>query len=235
MAITRISEVGDMLLNELDPATAAHLAQAQENPVSPDAIDPELLTESIALVRRWLDQSSGHRQTGSVALLSKLLKDPKGLGFTVGFVDGVVRPEDTAVAAQRLRTLAQSVPTSLPVYLRVAVKLGGAVAPILPGVVVPMARWVLRSMVGHLVIDARPAKLTKALAHIVDDRTRTNLNLLGEAVLGEHEAVRRLEGVERLLARPDVDYVSVKVSSTVPPHAPWAFDHTVDQVVERLT
>ena len=44
---------------------------------------------------------------------------------------------------------------------------------------------------------------------------RLNINLLGEAVLGEAEAGRRLAGTHRLLARHDVDYVSIKVSATV--------------------
>ncbi|MDQ1598029.1 MAG: RHH-type transcriptional regulator, proline utilization regulon repressor / proline dehydrogenase, partial [Microbacteriaceae bacterium] len=62
-----------------------------------------------------------------------------------------------------------------------------------------------------------------------------NVNLLGEAVLGEREAARRLAGTHDLLARDDVDYVSIKVSATVAPHSPWAFDADVSHVVERLT
>ncbi|MDO5053505.1 MAG: bifunctional proline dehydrogenase/L-glutamate gamma-semialdehyde dehydrogenase, partial [Pseudoclavibacter sp.] len=57
---------------------------------------------------------------------------------------------------------------------------------------------------------------------------------LGEAVLGETEAARRLEGTRRLLARDDVDYVSIKVSATVAPHQPWAFERAVERVVEQL-
>ncbi|MDX6449784.1 MAG: polyisoprenyl-phosphate glycosyltransferase, partial [Gaiellaceae bacterium] len=55
------------------------------------------------------------------------------------------------------------------------------------------------------------------------------------AVLGEREATRRLSGTHDLLARDDVDYVSIKVSATVAPHSPWAFDADVTHVVERLT
>jgi len=36
-----------------------------------------------------------------------VLKDPSGLEFTVGFVDGVIRPEDIKVAARKL-TLRQA-------------------------------------------------------------------------------------------------------------------------------
>ena len=64
---------------------------------------------------------------------------------------------------------------------------------------------------------------------------RLNVNLLGEAVLGRAEAQRRLEGTMRLLARDDVDYVSVKVSAMVGPHSAWGFDEAVEAIVERLT
>jgi len=108
-------------------------------------------------------------------------------------------------------------------------------APALPQVVIPIARRVLREMVGHLIVDATDAKLGPAIAKIKKDGIKLNVNLLGEAVLGEHEASRRLEGTHTLLARPDVDYVSIKVSSTVAPHSAWAFDEAVEHVVEKLT
>ncbi|WP_420751753.1 bifunctional proline dehydrogenase/L-glutamate gamma-semialdehyde dehydrogenase, partial [Rhodococcus sp. O3] len=43
-----------------------------------------------------------------------------------------------------------------------------------------------------------------------------------------------LAGTRALLARDDVDYVSIKVSAAVAPHSPWAFDEAVDDVVGRL-
>jgi L-proline dehydrogenase (EC 1.5.99.8)/delta-1-pyrroline-5-carboxylate dehydrogenase (EC 1.5.1.12) len=54
-------------------------------------------------------------------------------------------------------------------------------------------------------------------------------------VLGDREARSRLGGTQQLLARDDVDYVSVKVSSVVSQLSMWGFDETVTRVVERLT
>ncbi|HJW01631.1 MAG TPA: bifunctional proline dehydrogenase/L-glutamate gamma-semialdehyde dehydrogenase [Arthrobacter sp.] len=194
-----------------------------------------LAAETIALVRRWLTEASKVPVDASAEQLAGVLKDPNGLDFTVGFVDGVVRPEDLHVAARNLAALAPRVPAFLPWYMRSAVALGGAMAPVLPQVVIPIARKVLREMVGHLIVDATDAKLGPAIAKIRKDGIKLNVNLLGEAVLGQHEASRRLEGTHTLLARPDVDYVSIKVSSTVAPHSPWAFDEAVEHVVEKLT
>nr|WP_240792378.1 MULTISPECIES: bifunctional proline dehydrogenase/L-glutamate gamma-semialdehyde dehydrogenase [unclassified Salinibacterium] len=197
-------------------------------------VDASLAQEVTALVRKWLTEASAYPVDSSAQQLAGVLRDPNGLDFTVGFVDGVVRPEDHAVAAKNLRMIAPKVPAFLPWYMRGAVRLGGVVAPMLPGVVVPIAQGVLRRMVGHLIIDATASRLGPAITRIRRPGIRLNMNLLGEAVLGGHEAQRRLDGTRKLLARDDVDYVSIKVSSTTAPHNPWAFDETVDHVVEKL-
>ncbi|KQQ05631.1 MULTISPECIES: bifunctional proline dehydrogenase/L-glutamate gamma-semialdehyde dehydrogenase [unclassified Rathayibacter] len=209
-------------------------APARPTGPSPDSVDPRLVDESIALVRRWLREAAQIPVDASGTQLAGVLKDPSGLDFTVGFVDGVVRPEDTRVAAAALRSIAGGVPEFLPAPMRGAVALGGVMAPLLPDVVVPIARRVLRRMVGHLIIDATDSRLGPAIAKIRREGVRLNMNLLGEAVLGRAEAQRRLEGTHRLLERSDVDYVSIKVSSTVAPHNPWAFDAAVDDIVDEL-
>ncbi|GGI88386.1 bifunctional proline dehydrogenase/L-glutamate gamma-semialdehyde dehydrogenase [Pseudarthrobacter scleromae] len=217
----------------MEPAVATGTAPRTVDVDVPQA--KALANEAVALVRHWLTEASKVPVDASAQQLAGVLKDPNGLEFTVGFVDGVVRPEDLNVAARNLAALAPKVPAFLPWYMRSAVALGGTMAPILPQVVIPVARKVLREMVGHLIVDATDAKLGPAIAKIRKDGIKLNVNLLGEAVLGEHEASRRLEGTHTLLARPDVDYVSIKVSSTVAPHSPWAFDEAVAHVVEKLT
>jgi len=200
----------------------------------PSVRPQDLATEAIALVRRWLEEGSRIPVDASAAQLAGVLKDPNGLAFTVGFVDGVVRPEDLSVAARNLKALAPKVPAFLPWYMKSAVALGGSLAPVLPGVVIPVARRVLREMVGHLIVDATDAKLGASIEKIKKPGIHLNVNLLGEAILGQNEASRRLEGTRKLLARPDVDYVSIKVSSTVAPHNHWAFDEAVEHIIEKL-
>lgn len=199
-----------------------------------DGPEQRLADEAVALAQRWIAESAAVEVDPAAARLAGVLKDPNGLPFTIGFVDGVMRPESLSAAASHLHRVAPLVPEFLPWYLRGAVRVGGAVAPVLPSPVVPIARRVLREMVGHLVVDARPDKLGPAIATLRESGARLNLNLLGEAVLGEQEALRRLEGIHELIRRPDVDYVSVKVSAIASHISMWAFDEVVDKVVERL-
>jgi RHH-type proline utilization regulon transcriptional repressor/proline dehydrogenase/delta 1-pyrroline-5-carboxylate dehydrogenase len=185
-------------------------------------------------VRRWLDASAGAPVDPGAERLSGLLKDPRGLEFTLGFVDRVIRPEDPRVAARNLERLSRRVPRFLPWYLRAAVVAGGGFGILVPRPVIPLARAVFRRLVRHLVVDATPRHLGRTLARLRRPGVRLNVNLLGEAVLGEREAARRLAGITELLARPDVDYVSVKVSSIASQLPAWGFESAVERVVERL-
>ncbi|TXK19006.1 bifunctional proline dehydrogenase/L-glutamate gamma-semialdehyde dehydrogenase [Homoserinibacter sp. GY 40078] len=200
--------------------------------VASDLPTPDEVT---ALVRRWLAKAATADRDPSAERLAGLLKDPVGLEFTLGFVDRVVRPEDLRVAARNLERLSRRVPRFLPWYLRALVVIGGGVGVLVPWPVIPLARRVLRRMVEHLVIDATPDRLGASLTRLRGQGARLNINLLGEAVLGEKEAQRRLDGTRELLERSDVDYVSIKVSSVAAQLSMWGFDETVERVVRRLT
>ncbi|UDY23508.1 bifunctional proline dehydrogenase/L-glutamate gamma-semialdehyde dehydrogenase [Nocardioides sp. Kera G14] len=197
-------------------------------------LGPECTAEVEAQVRAWLAVAATKPVHPSAKRLAAVLKDPKGLEFTVGFVDRVVRPEDLGVAAAALRELVAITPRFLPWYQKLALRLGAMLSVVAPWFVIPVARRVLRKMVGHLLIDATDAHLGGQIERIKAHGVKLNINLLGEAVLGEAEANRRYEGTVKLLQRPDVDYVSIKVSSPVAPHSPWSYDHAVAHVTERL-
>src|ERR1700691_3255528 len=132
-------------------------------------------------VRRWLAHAQTLPVDKAAARLAAMLSDPRGLAFTVGFVDGVIRPEDAREAARTFAQLARDVPPFLPWHLRAAVKAGAAAGAVAPWAVIPAARVALRSMVGHLVTDARGKQLAAAIRRARRrDGTRLNLNLLGE-------------------------------------------------------
>jgi RHH-type proline utilization regulon transcriptional repressor/proline dehydrogenase/delta 1-pyrroline-5-carboxylate dehydrogenase len=197
-------------------------------------IDPDLVDAVEAQVQEWLETAATKPVHPSAKRLADVLKDPDGLQFTVGFVDRVIRPEDTSVAARALRELVAITPRFLPWHQKMALRMGAVLSVFAPWLVISVARRVLRRMVGHLLIDATESRLGRQVARLKERGVKLNINLLGEAVLGEAEADRRLQGTMRLLERPDIDYVSIKVSATTAPHSPWAYEQNVQHVVERL-
>ena len=195
-----------------------------------------LAEASIEKVTRWLraTQDSGVKPHASAQRLSQVLSHPTGLDFTVGFVDRVIRTEDSKAAAQALSELGDLAPDTLSTLDRAQIQAGSKLGKLMPGVVVPAARSRMRSMVSHMVIDARDQQFGKAVSEIRKDGHRLNINLLGEAVLGEEEADKHLEDTVRLLRREDVDYVSIKASSIASQISMWGFEESVDYVVDRL-
>ena len=82
----------------MEPAAATGTAPRTVDVDVPQA--KALATEAVALVRHWLTEAAKVPVDASAQQLAGVLKDPNGLEFTVGFVDGVVRPEDLNVAAR---------------------------------------------------------------------------------------------------------------------------------------
>jgi RHH-type proline utilization regulon transcriptional repressor/proline dehydrogenase/delta 1-pyrroline-5-carboxylate dehydrogenase len=196
----------------------------------------EVAAEAIALVESWLKDSKrkGSRSPAEKRL-AKILKDPKGLDWTLKFVDRVIRPSDRKVAAVELSKLSKDLPKSLGTLDRIAISLGGLLATSFSFIVIPIAKSVLRKLVGHLIADARPKKLTKHIAKARSSGVSLNLNLLGEAVLGEEEANHRFNETFALLKRKDVDYVSIKLSAVASQLSMWGFEATVSRMVDKLT
>ena len=212
-----------------------------DHPVSNDAERrcPEELWEigerAIARARRWTEESTSQPVPRTARLLARILSDPDGLSFTTRFVDDVVRPADLDVASHALTRLAAGRTDFLPPSLAAAMGLGGRAARLAPRTATTVARRVFREIVGDLVVDATDRGLGPALARLRSGGNRLNVNLLGEAVLGDKEAAQRLAEVSRLVAREDVDYVSVKVSAVTGPHNPWGFDEVVAHGVDVLS
>jgi len=195
--------------------------------------------DAVALVAHWLDTARSGESRSERALADRLvglIGDPGGVAFTMRFVDRVARHRDDRAAARELSHLLAE--GDLPGFLgpldRLALTVGARLAPLAPGLVMPLARRRMRAMVGHLVVDAEPGSRREHLAVRRDEGYDLNVNLLGEAVLGEAEATRRFEETLRLIDDPDVDYVSVKVSAIASQLNLWAFDHTLGRVKDRL-
>ena len=194
--------------------------------------------DAIALAERW--SAAAHagetrREAQTTGQLAALLSDHAGLDLAVFFVDRVARPEDNTVAATALNRITASDSASfLGTLDRSLLGLGARAAKIAPQVVVPAARARMKQMVGHLIVDARDPKLGKHLAAAREDGFRLNINLLGEAVLGEGEAASRTERTREILERADVDYASIKVSSLVSQISTWDTAGTVERCLTRL-
>lgn len=117
---------------------------------------------------------------------------------------------------------------------RALLRLGALAAPRASRLVMPLVRRRLRAEAGGVVLPAEDPALRDHLGTRSRQGFRSNINVLGEAILGDDEAQRRSDMIAERLRRPDVGYVSVKISAICPSISALAFDDTVARVGDRL-
>jgi RHH-type transcriptional regulator, proline utilization regulon repressor / proline dehydrogenase / delta 1-pyrroline-5-carboxylate dehydrogenase len=200
--------------------------------------DHERADLAVELAGRLLEASTSgatRSERRRQARLGRLLEDPAGRELILALTDEVLRFGDRRTAARRFSQIVAEHPTrALGLIDRALLRTGAAVAPILPGVVMPLAVHRIRSETNGIVLSAHDPAFAD---HVVRRRAagvQLNVNPLGEAILSDVEADARLVVLCERMRRADVDYVSVKVSSLVANLDALAFDDNVDRVCDRL-
>ena len=175
-------------------------------------------------------------ERGRAERLARLMEDPRGKELTIALTDQCFRSRRPERIADQLHYLLEryGAPRFMEWWERIGLTLGAVMGHYLPSLVVPPIVARLRQETESLILPGEDADLRRYLAERRADGIRLNLNQLGEAILGEEEAARRLEAYLALLARDDVEYISVKVSSVSSQLELSAFRRTVGVVKDRL-
>ncbi|HEX4085096.1 MAG TPA: bifunctional proline dehydrogenase/L-glutamate gamma-semialdehyde dehydrogenase [Chthoniobacteraceae bacterium] len=199
----------------------------------------DIATEAAALAEGLLAAALAQQTRGEHAeaeMLGRMMKDPRGKAFTFAMVDEVFRSHQPAIEAKRWRGLLElfGVPAYLPAADQMKMRAGAAASRLLPGLVMKSVANHLRAQTERVILPGEPEPLREYLAARAAQGFRINLNHLGEAVLGEEEAERRLQAVLTHLAKPEVNYISVKISAIFSQINLIAWDESLADITARL-
>jgi RHH-type proline utilization regulon transcriptional repressor/proline dehydrogenase/delta 1-pyrroline-5-carboxylate dehydrogenase len=199
----------------------------------------ELVERAVELAATLVEKASARETRGRrrrARRHQRMFDDPAGKAFTLALTDQLLRITDRARAARRFHALVREhgVPGFLGPLDRMAMWTGSRLATVAPRVVMPLVTWRIRREAHGVVLPADDPAFARHAARRAAQGIRLNVNLLGEAVLGEEEAERRAEAIARWLSRADVDYVSVKASAIASQLDVLAFDDSVERIAHRL-
>ena len=202
---------------------------------SQDILAQEAMALAEALLRRAQSLQTA-REYEQSQKLARMMDDPMGKELTIALVDQAFRSHRPERIADQLRHLLEryGTPHYMDWWERVALSLGGVMASYLPALVVPPIVARLRQETANVILPGEEGDLRRYLQARRAGGVRLNLNQLGEAILGEEEAARRLDAYLELLAREDVEYISVKISSVFSQINLVAFDQTIEHIKTRL-
>ena len=198
-----------------------------------------LSREAVSLAAELLQASHGLARPGErrrMERMRRMIEDPGGKSFTIALADEVLRPPTAGRAGQRFRELLreQGMPGFLSPWETVLLRLGSIASRVCPWLVIPMLAQRLRRDSRQVILSGEHDALQRYLRSSRARNAVANLNRLGEAILGEDEARRRLEANLALLAQPGVTYISVKISALVSQIHLTAYDTTLALIKERL-
>jgi RHH-type proline utilization regulon transcriptional repressor/proline dehydrogenase/delta 1-pyrroline-5-carboxylate dehydrogenase len=104
----------------------------------------------------------------------------------------------------------------------------------LPGVAMPFVKAHMQQETANVILPAERDLLAEHLRARWDEGLRMNVNYLGEALLGEEDARRRLQGYLTALQQPEIEVISVKISTIYSQISTVARAHTIDTLCDRL-
>ena len=144
------------------------------------------------------------------------MRDSRALEATITLTDEVMRVQSPEAAARLLRVAAsKSSIRGFGIFNSLGIRLLAASSLAFPAVAVSIVHRRVRSYSRDLILDATPDSLKKHIATRKAQGLSININVLGEAVLGSDEAENRLQSIIEVIRRPEVSYVSVKLSAIV--------------------
>ena len=207
--------------------------QSDNTRVDPLAQDAVKLAAEL-LQRAALEQTEAEK--AQAAKIAGMMTDANGKTLTMLMPDQAFRSHDAGRIASQVAHLVNryGVPSYMHSWEQAALWTGSLVGRITPQWVVPFIVAKLRQETQNVILPGEHDAFRAYLQKRRESGTRLNVNYLGEAILGEGEAQKRLQAYLDLLARPDVEYISVKISSVCSQINLIAFEYTVEQIKERL-
>lgn len=192
----------------------------------------DLVDQSCELAAELLTAKRTAIEKREAAKMSRLLADPSGKELTFHLADEVFRsPTARQQAATFRRLVAQyGTPDYLRPHQRALMLLGSVASRFFPGIVMPAVTAQIRRDSQRVILPREDDKLLPYFS----SRQKINVNLLGEAILGEDEAQNRLAQNLELLAKPECTYLSIKISAIFSQINLLDQEGTITAIQERL-
>ncbi|MDA0657404.1 MAG: proline dehydrogenase family protein [Planctomycetota bacterium] len=207
----------------------------------PDEMDPypRTIQQSMALAR-WLQQRAQELQTAEEhrqqAELDRIIRDPHDLATLTQLTDQAFRAKAADRAADQLVHIldVQGIPRFFSPLNQTLMRGFQSFGAYLPDVTIPLVKDKMRRETANVILPAEPELLHSYLEARRKANIRVNINFLGEALLGETEAQRRLQSYLIALQSPYIEVISIKISTIFSQISPVARQHTIDVLCDRL-
>ncbi|HUC84940.1 MAG TPA: bifunctional proline dehydrogenase/L-glutamate gamma-semialdehyde dehydrogenase [Candidatus Acidoferrales bacterium] len=207
--------------------------------LEPASSYPPAIQRALYLARR-LQLRATELQTGAEkrqqAELDRMLQTPSDKATLAQITDQAFRANNPHRAVEHLIHIldVQGVPRFFGPMDRTLIKGFQSFGNYLPGVALPLVKEQMRKETANVILPGEKELLVSHLAERAREGVRMNVNFLGETILSEAEAERRLQQYLQGLQWPETEVVSIKISTLYSQISPLAREHTVCVLCDRL-
>ncbi len=204
-------------------------------------LEPDfLITRAIELASSWqtratelLTSEEEHIQDQMI----RLLTNPADKVLLTKIIDQSFRPHDPERAAEQISTLLEEhgVPDFFGEVEKLLIQMFVGLGKHFPTFAVPKMIEQMRESSSRAIIAGEEKNLRAHLRRRRSQNIRMNINHLGEAVLGEEEAAKRMQSYLCDMEDPDIEHISIKISTLYSQISSLAFEQTVATLCRRLT
>ncbi len=205
----------------------------------PKSTRPVTVQKALFLARR-LQARASELQTPSEkrqqAELDRMLQTPSDKATLAMMTDQAFRTSDPHRAVEHLIHIldVQGVPRFFSPWDRTLMKGFQSFGGYMPGVALPLVKEHMQKETANVILPGEKEVLTSHLAERRREGVRMNVNFLGEAILSEAESERRLQQYLLGLQWPEIEVVSIKISTVYSQISTLARDHTIATLCDRL-
>lgn len=199
-----------------------------------------VIDKSIKLAERWQNRATelvSDFDREFYVKMNKMLEHPKDKALLIELMDQCFRCDSNARVADQICFLLEKhgMAHFFTTKDRTLLWLFQNFGKFLPNLSVPMFVNQIREDTKTVVIKGEDEPFNKHLVMRKNEGTRVNINLIGEVVLGEEEAEERIEKYLKALSNPNIDYISIKISTIYSQINALNFEKTVETLVKKLT
>jgi len=199
-----------------------------------------IIQRAVGTAEKWQNRANELLTTEEKAIqeqMLRLLTHPMDKVVLTKMIDQSFRSHDNRRVADQVNAILKShgVPDFFSRVEKLLVQMFLGLGRHVPSLSVPKMIEKMRQDSSRAIIAGEAEALHAHLQRRRAEHVRMNINHLGEALLGEQEAAKRLQTYLADLQDPDIEVISVKISTIYSQISSLAMEHSVAVLVDRLT
>ena len=203
------------------------------------SIPVETVEEVKSVAYKWqkiIETSRKGKEQEFHEMMMKMLKNPINKIFLIELLDQSFRSKNPDRVANQLEHIFIKYKNTdfFSQFEQILIWLFRDVGIYVSSISIPLFIKYLRNDISSIVIQGEDPVLAKHMKSRREEGTRVNINVIGEIVLSEVEAQKRVDKYIKLLQNPDVDYLSIKISNLFSQIIPHAHENNVTKISKQL-